>query len=66
VGALPIGPVADWPQPVEVARLEGHKRDINFMLFDAEGHRVATGAKDGQVKVGSTNTCACGACNSCG
>jgi hypothetical protein len=49
--ALPIGPVVDWPQPVEVARLEGHKRDINFMLFDGAGHRVATGAKDGQVKV---------------
>jgi hypothetical protein len=42
---------AAWPQPTELCRLEGHKNDVLLLLFSPDGEGIATGSKDGHVRV---------------
>lgn len=40
-----------WPAPSEVCRLEGHKNDVLLLLFSPDSEGIATGSKDGCVRV---------------
>ncbi|GAB4817147.1 hypothetical protein N2152v2_004193 [Parachlorella kessleri] len=42
---------APWPTPQEVARLPGHRNDVVLLYFSNAGDRLATGSKDGSVRV---------------
>ena len=42
---------APWPAPVEVCQLKGHRNDVVLLQFSHDGERVATGSKDGSVRV---------------
>ena len=37
--------------PQEVARLPGHRNDVVLLYFSNAGDRLATGSKDGSVRV---------------
>ena len=39
------------PQPVELCRLAGHKNDVQLLQFSHDGRTVATGSRDGSVRV---------------
>lgn len=41
----------DWPEPQEVCRLGGHVNDVLLLQFSHDGTCVATGSKDGTVRV---------------
>jgi hypothetical protein len=42
---------APWPAPLEVCQLKGHRNDVVLLQFSHDGERVATGSKDGSVRV---------------
>lgn len=42
---------APWPVPKEVCQLKGHRNDAILLQFSHAGDRVATGSKDGSVRV---------------
>ncbi|KAL4448446.1 hypothetical protein ABPG75_005665 [Micractinium tetrahymenae] len=42
---------APWPAPKEVCQLKGHRNDVILLQFSHAGDRVATGSKDGSVRV---------------
>ena len=44
---------AAWPQPEEVCRLTGHRHDVVVLHFSHDGEGIATGSKDGSVRVRS-------------
>ena len=39
------------PQPQELCRLQGHKNDVHLLQFSRAGTAVATGSRDGFVRV---------------
>jgi hypothetical protein len=45
------GDAAPWPQPRELCQLRGHRNDVVLLQFSHGGDRVATGSKDGTVRV---------------
>ncbi|PSC70372.1 WD40 YVTN repeat-like-containing domain,Bromodomain isoform [Micractinium conductrix] len=47
------GPPAPWPLPKEICQLKGHRNDIILLQFSNGGDHVATGSKDGSVRVWS-------------
>ncbi|MEM9799889.1 MAG: WD40 repeat domain-containing serine/threonine-protein kinase [Planctomycetota bacterium] len=53
------GVLRRWPRRVAGGGvgLHGHVHDVNGIAFDAEGSRLATGGRDGQVIVWDTRTC---------
>ena len=42
---------AMWPQPREVCQLAGHRHDVLLLQFSHDGQSIATGSKDGSVRV---------------
>lgn len=42
---------ADWPEPQEVCRLGGHVNDVLLLQFSHDGQCIATGSKDGTMRV---------------
>lgn len=42
---------ADWPDPQEVCRLGGHVNDVLLLQFSHDGQSIATGSKDGTMRV---------------
>lgn len=40
-----------WPMPREVCRLEGHRNDVPLLVFSPDSTTIATGSKDGLVRV---------------
>lgn len=42
---------ADWPEAQEVCRLGGHVNDVVLLQFSHDGQSVATGSKDGTMRV---------------
>lgn len=42
---------ADWPEPQEVCRLGGHVNDVLLLQFSHDGQSIATGSKDGTMRV---------------
>lgn len=40
-----------WPVPREVCRLEGHRNDVPLLMFSPDSTTIATGSKDGLVRV---------------
>ena len=42
---------AAWPQPREVCQLPGHRHDVLLLQFSHDGQSIATGSKDGSVRV---------------
>ena len=45
---------ASWPQPEEVCSLAGHRHDVLLLQFSHDGQGIATGSKDGSVRVCSS------------
>ena len=43
--------LTDWPAPREVCRLEGHKNDVMLLMFSPDSASIATGSKDGFLRV---------------
>lgn len=41
----------DWPEPQEVCRLGGHVNDVLLLQFSHDGQSIATGSKDGTMRV---------------
>ena len=41
----------DWPEPQETCRLGGHVNDVLLLQFSHDGHSIATGSKDGTMRV---------------
>lgn len=41
-----------WAAPREVCRLEGHKNDVMLLSFSPDSQAIATGSKDGFLRVG--------------
>lgn len=41
----------EWPVPREVCRLEGHKNDVMLLMFSPDSKAIATGSKDGFLRV---------------
>ncbi|KAF9174643.1 hypothetical protein BGX21_011381, partial [Mortierella sp. AD011] len=44
-------------KPIQV--LEGHQKDVNSVSFSPEGDRIATGSKDGTIRLWDANTGKC-------
>lgn len=44
-------PFEDWPDVQEVCRLGGHVNDVLLLQFSHDGLSIATGSKDGTVRV---------------
>lgn len=42
-----------WPEVQEVCRLGGHVNDVLLLQFSHDGQCIATGSKDGTVRVSS-------------
>ena len=42
---------SDWPEPQEVCRLGGHVNDVLLLQFSHDGQSIATGSKDGTMRV---------------
>ena len=45
--------LATLPAPAELVRLQGHRHDVLLMQFAHDGEGIATGSKDGTVRVRS-------------
>ena len=43
--------VGNWPEPHEVCRLGGHVNDVLLLQFSHDGQSIATGSKDGTIRV---------------
>ena len=41
----------DWPEPQEICRLGGHVNDVLLLQFSHDGQSIATGSKDGTMRV---------------
>lgn len=41
----------DWPEPQETCRLGGHVNDVLLLQFSHDGQSIATGSKDGTMRV---------------
>ncbi|KAL0024726.1 hypothetical protein WJX77_011758 [Trebouxia sp. C0004] len=41
----------DWPEPQETCRLGGHVNDVLLLQFSHDGHSIATGSKDGTMRI---------------
>jgi WD40 repeat protein len=48
----PLQDAAAWPLPQECCKLTGHRNDILLLQFSHDGEGIATGSKDGSVRVG--------------
>ena len=41
----------EWPAPSELCKLQGHRHDVLLLQFSHDGDGIATGSKDGTVRV---------------
>ena len=48
---MPVPAAEDWPEVQEVCRLGGHVNDVLLLQFSHDGQSIATGSKDGTVRV---------------
>jgi len=44
-------PGAVWPQPQGLCQMAGHRHDVLLLQFSHDGQSIATGSKDGSVRV---------------
>ena len=49
-------PGAVWPQPQGLCQMAGHRHDVLLLQFSHDGQSIATGSKDGSVRVRATLT----------
>ena len=46
-----LAPGETWPMPQELCRLQGHSNDVILLQFSKSGERLATGSRDGTVRI---------------